>query len=160
MQYQVFLFARLFGVSVWSGSVLLKQIRALLKKWILSFPFFQPTNLLWEHFFYFQCVTWWNWTAERVCRLLRRLVRVSEKVWMQCESVVNATDLSVLTASPEIHLWLHSVSFWRTSDWLTDCCSDLYLDTVCPDCVHRKMTYISHLSCKGYRKKTFWSDNL
>lgn len=41
----------------------------------------------------------------------------------------------------------------RASDWLTDCCSDLYLDTVCPDCVHRKMTYISHLSCKGYREK-------
>lgn len=26
---------------------------------------------------------------------------VSEKVWMRCESVVNMTDLSVLTASPQ-----------------------------------------------------------
>lgn len=39
---------------------------------------------------------------------------------MQCESVVNATDLSVLTASPEIHLWLHSVSFCQEDIILTD----------------------------------------
>lgn len=39
---------------------------------------------------------------------------------MQCESVVNVTDLSVLTASPEIHLWLHSVSFCQEDIRLTD----------------------------------------
>lgn len=39
---------------------------------------------------------------------------------MQFESVANATDLSVLTASPEIHLWLHSVSFCQEDIRLTD----------------------------------------